>query len=69
VFYDAATSNSTQFLLEQGYDYEDPHFIIKSMRETYFHGSGFINTNKGSNNHAFSEMAITNFQYDSLADI
>lgn len=60
---------ATDYLLEKGHDYEDPHQIMKSMRETHFHDcSGFVMVEQSSNNWAAAETVITNAQYKSEAD-
>lgn len=55
---------ATDYLLKRGLDYEDPHQIVRAMRDTYFHGcSGFIKVEKDTNDRSASEIVINNFQY------
>lgn len=71
LYYDAAFLYfyATDYLLESGYDYEDPFEIVRAMRGTYFHGcSGFVKIEKGVNDRTPSEITITNLQYDSKTD-
>ena len=71
LYYDAAYLYfyATDYLLQSGYDYEDPFEIVRAMRGTYFHGcSGLVKIEKGMNDRIASEITITNFQYDSKTD-
>jgi len=71
LFYDSAMLYlyATDYLVDRGYDYEDPYQIVHAMRDTHFHGcGGFITIEKGTNDRSAAEIVIKNVQYDSELD-